>query len=103
MVDVNLAPHPEGCLLDLKAQPGSRKAEIRGVHGGALKVCVTEVAEKGKANKAILSLLRKAWRLKSSQLEIISGHTSSHKRLLIRNLSPQAMLQLLKDCGLKDE
>ncbi|WDI41183.1 DUF167 domain-containing protein [Bremerella sp. P1] len=100
---VNVTPHPEGCLLDLKAQPGARKAEIRGVHDGALKVCVTEVAEKGKANKAILSLLRKTWGLKGSQLEIISGQTASHKRLLIRDLSPQNMLQLLKDCGLKDE
>ncbi len=102
-MDVKIVPHPEGCLLDLKAQPGSRKAEIRGAHGGALKVSVTEVAEKGKANKAILSLLRKIWGLKSSQLEIISGHSASHKRLLIRDLSPQKMLQLLKDCGLKDE
>ena len=100
---VNVAPHPEGCVLDLKAQPGSRKAEIRGVHAGAIKVCVTEVAEKGKANKAIISLLRKRWGLRSSQLEIVSGHSTSQKRLLIRDLSPQKMLQLLKDCGLKDE
>lgn len=102
-MDVNIAPHPEGCLLDLKAQPGSRKTEIRGLHGGAIKVCVTEVAEKGRANKAIISLLRKTWGLRNSQLEIVSGQTASQKRLLIRDLSPQKMLQLLKDCGLKDE
>lgn len=102
-MDVNIVDHPDGCILDIKAQPGARKAEIRGFHDGALKVCVTQVAEKGKANKAILSLLRKTWGLKGSQLEIISGQTSSHKRLLIRDLSPQKMLQLLKDCGLEDE
>lgn len=102
-MDVNVTPHPEGSLLELKAQPGARKTEFRGFQNGALKVCVTEVAEKGKANKAILSFLRKAWGLKGSQLEIVSGQTSSHKRLLIRDLSPQKMLLLLKDCGLKDE
>lgn len=102
-MDINVAEHPEGCVLDLKAQPGSRKTELRGIQNGALKVCVTEVAEKGKANKAIVSFLRKAWGLKGSQLEIISGQTTSHKRLLIRDLSPQNVLQLLKDCGLEGE
>jgi len=102
-VDVNLVSHPEGCLLDLKAQPGARKTEFRGIQNGAVKVCVTEVAEKGKANKAILAFLRKAWRLKGSQLEIVSGQTASHKRVLIRDLSPQKMLQQLKDCGLTNE
>ncbi|MEW4561686.1 DUF167 domain-containing protein [Bremerella sp. JC770] len=102
-MDVKLVPHPEGCLLDLKAQPGARKTEFRGIQNGAVKVCVTEVAEKGKANKAILAFLRKAWGMKGSQLEIISGQTASHKRLLIRDLSPQKMLQQLKDCGLTNE
>ncbi|WP_158261406.1 MULTISPECIES: DUF167 domain-containing protein [Pirellulaceae] len=102
-MDINVVDHPEGCVLDLKAQPGARKTEFRGVQNGAIKVCVTEVAEKGKANKAILSFLRKSWGLKGSQLEIISGQTASHKRLLIRDLSPQNVLQLLKECGLEDE
>lgn len=102
-MDINVVPHPEGCLVDLKAQPGSRKTEFRGLQGGALKVSVTEVAEKGKANKAILSFLRKAWGLKGSQMEIVSGQAASQKRLLIRNLSPEQLLQLLKDCGFKDE
>lgn len=102
-MDINVAEHPEGCVLDLKAQPGARKTEFRGIQSGAVKVCVTEVAEKGKANKAIVSFLRKAWGLKGSQLEIISGQTASQKRLLIRDLSPQELLQILKDCGLTSE
>ncbi|GAA4437811.1 DUF167 domain-containing protein [Bremerella cremea] len=101
MVDINLVPHPEGSLLDLKAQPGSRKTELRGLQNGALKVCVTEVAEKGKANKAIVTFLRKTWKLKGSQLEIISGETASHKKLLIRDLTPENVLQLLRMCGVE--
>ena len=97
-MDINIAEHPEGSVLDLKAQPGSRKNEFRGVQNGELKVCVTAVAEKGKANKAILMLLRKTWKLKSSQLEIISGETASHKRLLIRDHTPQQVAELLKGC-----
>jgi len=48
---------PEGVLLPVRAQPGSRQSGIRGEQAGALKVCVTQVAEKGKANKALVKVL----------------------------------------------
>ncbi len=101
-MDVNIVPHAEGCLIDLKAQPGARKNEFRGIQHGALKVCVTEVAENGRANKAILTFLRKAWGVKNAQLEIISGATASQKKLLVRDHSPQKMLQVLRACGVLD-
>ncbi len=52
-----LAAHPEGVVLLVRAQPGARENAIRGVQNGVLKVAVTQVAEKGKANKAIVELL----------------------------------------------
>ena len=97
-----MEPHSEGCVLELKAQPGSRKTELRGLHQGALKVCVTEVAEKGKANKAILQFLRKMLQVRGSQLEIIAGETASQKRLLVRDCSPEELVARLKACGVED-
>ncbi|PQO30340.1 DUF167 domain-containing protein [Bremerella cremea] len=102
-MNVNVQPHELGCVLEIKAQPGARKAELRGLQAGALKVCVTEVAEKGKANKAIITLLRKMFKLRGSQLEILSGETSSQKKLLIRNVSPDSLVQLLVAHGVTDE
>ncbi|PQO42462.1 DUF167 domain-containing protein [Blastopirellula marina] len=102
-MNVNVQSHPEGCVLEVKAQPGARKAELRGLQAGMLKVCVTEVAEKGKANKAIVNFLRKTWKLRGSQIEILSGETNSQKKLLIRNVSPEELVQLLVDCGIEND
>ena len=52
-----------------------------------LKVSVTQVAEKGKANAALIDLLAKELRLKRSQIGLIAGETQSQKRFLIRGVS----------------
>jgi uncharacterized protein (TIGR00251 family) len=84
---VNLTVHAEGWILPVRAQPGARKNGVLGEHDGALKVAVTAAPEQGKANKAILEVLRDALDLKRSQIEQISGETSRDKRFLIRDLS----------------
>ena len=60
---------------------------------------MTEVAEKGKANKAILQFLRKTLQVRGSQLEIIAGETDSRKRLLVRECTPEELVARLKACG----
>jgi len=88
---IDLEPHADGTVLPVRAQPGSRRNEIRGQQDGMLKVCVTQIAEKGKANKALMVLLAKELSLRKSQIELLSGETSSHKRLLIRELAPDEL------------
>jgi uncharacterized protein (TIGR00251 family) len=77
----------EGVLLEVRAYAGAKRNEIRGVQNNALKVAVTQQPEKGKANKAIRELLVKSLQLKSSQVELISGETSTTKKFLIRNIT----------------
>ena len=79
--------HPEGVILHVRAQPGARSSAVRGIQDGALKVSVTQVAEKGKANKALVEVLCKTLKLRRSQLELIAGETSGHKRFLVREVS----------------
>lgn len=76
-----------GLLLPVRAQPGARKAGVIGVQAGALKVAVTAPPEDGKANKALVELLRKALGLKRSQIELVSGKTSRDKRFLITGMA----------------
>ena len=52
-----------------------------------LKVCVTQSPEKGKANKALVELLSKSLGVRKSQIELLSGETSSQKRFLIRGVA----------------
>lgn len=84
---IALEAHDAGVILPVRAQPGSRKSELRGEQDGALKVAVTQVAEKGKANKAIAAFLSKQLGLRKSQLELLSGETSHQKRFLVRDVS----------------
>ncbi len=88
---IALEPHAAGTILPVRAQPGARRNEIRGEQDGMLKVCVTQVAEKGKANKALIEVLAKGLSLRKSQIELLSGETSSQKRFLIRDITPATL------------
>ena len=88
---IALQPHPEGTVLPVRAQPGARRNEIRGEQNGMLKVSVTQAAEKGKANKALIALLSKELSLRKSQIELISGATSSQKRFLVRAVTVEEL------------
>jgi uncharacterized protein (TIGR00251 family) len=92
---IHLESHKEGVVLAVRALPGSRRDEIRGEHGGALKVAVTQAPEKGKANKAIIELLARRLGIKRSQFELLSGETTAQKRFLIRGVTADALLSIL--------
>jgi hypothetical protein len=88
--------HPEGFVIEVRAQPGARRNEVRGVHRGALKMSVTQIAEKGKANHAIRDLLARTLHLNRSQVELLQGSTTSQKRFLIRGLDADQLQQRLQ-------
>src|SRR4051812_13845095 len=84
---IELSDHAEGCVLPVRAQPGARRAGIQGEQNGALKVAVTAPPEDGRANQALVEVLRDELGLKRSQVELISGQTARDKRFLIRGLT----------------
>jgi uncharacterized protein (TIGR00251 family) len=84
---IALRLHPEGVVLPIRAQPGARKAGLLGEYNGALKVAVTAPPEDGKANDAIVELLRRTFKLKRSQVELIAGAKSREKKVLLKGLS----------------
>ncbi|MEQ8790883.1 MAG: DUF167 domain-containing protein [Pirellulaceae bacterium] len=93
---IDLTPHPQGVLLPVRASAGARDNGLRGFQDGALKVAVTQAAEKGKANKAIISVLAKALGLRRSQIELASGPTSSQKRFLVREVTLEALRRAIE-------
>ncbi|QGJ72425.1 DUF167 domain-containing protein [Planctomycetales bacterium 10988] len=93
---VKLETHPEGLTFVVKANPAARQNGLQGIHQGMLKVSVTQVPEKGKANKAILQVLSKSLRLRKSQLELLSGQTASEKRFLVRELDANTLQEKLQ-------
>jgi len=87
---LELAEIDGGTRLRLRVKPGARKNGILGVHDGALRVGVTAAPEKGKANRAVLSVLADVLGLAPSDLKILSGRTSSTKTVRAP-LSPSAI------------
>lgn len=55
--------------------------------GKILKISVTAVPEKGKANKALVNLLAKEWKLPKSAILLVKGETDRNKTLIINGIS----------------
>jgi hypothetical protein len=85
---IAIREHEAGSVLPVRAQPGARRAGVLGVHGGALRVAVTAPADEGRANLALVELLRDLLALRRSQLELLDGHKSRNKHFLVRGLRP---------------
>lgn len=93
---IPLTDHTEGLLLAVRAQPGARRAGIQGIHGLALKVAVQAPPEDGRANAALVEVLRKALGLKRSQVELHSGASSRDKIFLLRGIERSDLLARLE-------
>jgi len=76
----------ETIYLRIKLSPKSSQNAILGHlddEDRTLKVAVTAVPEKGKANAALIKLLSKEYKIAKSQIKILSGHTSQIKLIRI--------------------
>jgi uncharacterized protein (TIGR00251 family) len=63
---------PDGIVIEVRLQPRASRSRIAGLHGSALKVCVTAPPVEGEANRALVELLR--------------GGASRNKTVLVRGV-----------------
>lgn len=74
------------CHISVRVTPRSAKPGIGGWRAGAreeLEVRVAEAPADGAANAAVIRLLAVALGLAKSQLSLVSGKTSRHKRIAV--------------------
>ena len=74
-------------ILDIRVVPRSSRSEIVGRLDGALKVKLAAPPVDGAANAELVKLLAKAFGTARSNVEIIAGETSKHKRVRITGVS----------------
>jgi len=84
---LHLQDTPDGVVVPVRAQAGARQNSIRGVRNGHLVIAVTAIAEKGKANEALIRFLANRLDIAPSAIELLSGQTSPRKTLRIANLT----------------
>jgi len=65
--------------IKVKVKPGSKKDEIKKIHGDFYEVRVVAVPEKGKANKRVIELLAKHFKTAKSRVKLIKGKNSKEK------------------------
>jgi uncharacterized protein len=83
-----LESHADGTVsLFLHVQPKSSRTRIAGLHGDAVKLCVTAPPVEGRANTAIIRFLAKLLGIARSDVRIDSGESSRGKRLLLANIT----------------
>jgi len=75
----------DGCLtLGIKVTPRARTGEVFGLMAdGALKVKVTAVPEKGRANEEVCAVLADFLNVPKRTVAVILGHASQKKRVRI--------------------
>ncbi|OUR78781.1 hypothetical protein A9Q83_06130 [Alphaproteobacteria bacterium 46_93_T64] len=88
-----------GVKLLVRLSPGSSANRMDGLYHQAdgacrLRVKVTAVPEKGKANKALTKVLSKKLKIPARDMELISGQTDRNKTILITGNADQVMSEL---------
>ena len=73
--------------LSLKVVPGSARSAVAGRLGNRVKVKVTEPAEGGRANDAVIAVLAAALGIPGSELRIVAGGRSPLKVVEVTSLS----------------
>ncbi|OCP11053.1 MULTISPECIES: DUF167 domain-containing protein [unclassified Ensifer] len=93
--------HGDHCRLTVRLTPNGGREAIDGFETGAdgeeyLKVRVSAVPEKGKANQALIAFLAKKLGLAKSRLSLISGETQRKKILRIEG-DPEDLMRRLAE------
>jgi uncharacterized protein (TIGR00251 family) len=82
---LHIQKNPRGVVFKVLVQPRSAKNMIAGLHDDALKVKLTAPPVNNAANRMCIKFLAKALGVPKSSLEIVSGHTSRNKQVLLHS------------------
>ncbi len=83
--------------VSIRVQPRASKNEIAGTMDGALKVRLTAPALENRANEALAEFLVDLLKTSKSAVRIQSGLQSRNKRVEIRGVTRQQILDLLRE------
>ena len=78
----------EGAAFAVHIVPKSKKNEVVGKYGDALKIHLTSKSAGGTANEALLNFLAEKLNVDRTKVEIAGGHTSTEKMVIVFGLKP---------------
>ena len=89
-----ISQHPDGVAVRLHVVPGASRTEVKGPYGDSIKIRVAAPPEGGLANRAVVDLLE---RVVGGSVEIVKGHASPSKTILIRGVDAGAVADALRE------
>ncbi|MBK6971884.1 MAG: YggU family protein [Sterolibacteriaceae bacterium] len=81
----------EAVILSVHVQPGASRNEIVGEHGDALKIRLAARPVDSKANASLVAFVAERLDVLRSQVELIGGKASRHKRVRVSGTSLDAV------------
>jgi len=82
-------------IFSVRVQPRASKDEIAGEMGGAVKIRLRAPAVEDRANEALIDFLAELLKTSRSAVSILGGERSRVKRIEIRGVTRQQVLNLL--------
>ena len=82
------SPH-NSVTLKVRVQPNASRDQVVGYVEDTLRLQVAVPPQGGKANAAVVSLLAKALGVTKSRVQIVRGHASREKLVVVESLSAQ--------------
>lgn len=82
-----------GVLISFKISPNASKNEIIKTEDG-IKIKITAQPIDNKANKALVEFLSKQFKIPKTSIEIVKGHTSKEKTLLLKTDKPEILTNI---------
>jgi uncharacterized protein (TIGR00251 family) len=83
-------------IFSVRVVPRASRTEILGEHDGALKVRLAAPPVDGAANEALVRILAQAFNTPRDAISIVLGKSSKLKRVRVRGVSSEALLELAK-------
>ncbi|MCX6714268.1 MAG: DUF167 domain-containing protein [Candidatus Uhrbacteria bacterium] len=74
-------------IITVHVKPRSRQNKIEWIDEETVKISVTAIAEKGKANDAVIEVLSNDLDIAKSRIEIVRGKTTRIKQVEINNVT----------------
>lgn len=95
-------PHPQGLTIRFEVTPGSSKLEVPSGFNPWRKVLearLTEEPTKGRANRQLVEEVARILGIPERNVEVLSGHKSARKVLLVTGLDPDVAVYRLNIRG----
>lgn len=91
----------QGLVFKITVQPKSSRNMVAGIYGDTLKIKLTAPPVNGAANKMCINFLAKSLKVSKSSLEIVAGHSSRTKKILLQNrslkITPEKLAYILEN------